>query len=356
VGSPRSITASGAGEICAEHLQKAFGATIAVRDVSFEVARGEVIGFLGPNGAGKSTTLRMITGVFPPSSGRCTIAGHDVVREAIHARSAVGYLPERTSLYGDMAVEDYLRFVADMKQIPHREVARAVGRSMAAAGIEHVAHRLVGNLSKGYRQRVGIAQAVLGDPPVLILDEPTSGLDPEQVSEIRALIRALGDEKRTVVLSTHILPEVEMICSRVIILAGGRILAVDEPANLERRLRPFREYSVRLAMPTPDVLAKIGALPHVAEVASRERDPLSVPHSSAADGTEVIVRVEHGFDMRREIAATAVGSEAGLIELRPVVMTLEEIFLALVGGEGDRRANGGASRSGPPAAPAGEVH
>ena len=224
-------------EITAEHLRKAFGATVAVHDVSFEIARGEVVGFLGPNGAGKSTTLRMLTGVFPPSSGRAIIAGRDVAREPLAARRAMGYLPERAASYGDMQVERYLRFIAEMKGIGARELTAAVREAMGATGIEHVSHRLIGNLSKGYRQRVGIAQALIGSPPVLILDEPTSGLDPEQVTEIRGLVQGLGSE-RTVILSTHILPEVESICSRVIIMNRGRILAVDSPASLEEHLRP----------------------------------------------------------------------------------------------------------------------
>ena len=267
-------------EIDAEHLHKSFAGSVAVWDVSFHVARGEVVGFLGPNGAGKSTTIRMLTGVFPPSSGRASIAGHDVVRETIAARSQLGYLPERTPLYGDMSVARYLGFIAEMKDLPARDVTAAIRRAMGAAGIEHVAHRLVGNLSKGYRQRVGIAQAILGDPRVLILDEPTSGLDPEQVAEIR-LIRSLGDERRTVILSSHILSEVEQICSRVIILARGRILAVDEPRRLEERLRP----PPRLcgARQWPDLAALRGVESHPARdrlggrrcPAGRRRDPES---------------------------------------------------------------------------------
>lgn len=325
-----NATDSGAGsaEICAEHLHKSFGGTVAVHDVSFAIARGEVIGFLGPNGAGKSTTLRMVTGVFPPTSGRASIAGHDVVKEAILARRKLGYLPERTSLYADMAVADYLRFVADMKRIDAREVTKSITWAMGVTGTEHVSHRLVGNLSKGYRQRVGIAQAVLGDPSVLILDEPTSGLDPEQVSDIRKLIRDLGDDKRTVVLSTHILPEVEMVCSRVIILATGRILAVDEPSRLEQRLRPYKEYAARVVESTDALLTSLRAIDHVADVAL-ESAPFD--EEGGAEGTRIVIRLEHGFDMRREIASAIVESGAGLLELTPVVMTLEEIFLKLVG-------------------------
>jgi ABC-2 type transport system ATP-binding protein len=309
-------------EIIAEHLRKTFGATVAVHDVSFEIERGEVVGFLGPNGAGKSTTLRMLTGVFPPTSGRATIAGRDVAREPLAARRALGYLPERAAPYGEMQVSHYLRFIADMKGILGREVAGAVREVMGAAGIERVAHRLIGNLSKGYRQRVGIAQALLGSPPVLILDEPTSGLDPEQVTEIRALVQGLGSE-RTVILSTHILPEVATICSRVIIMNRGRILAVDSPARLEEHLRPYREFAVEVAGDGDAVLQVLRRVPDVADVAA-------VP-ATAGGTASFVVRCAHQHDVRRDVAAAVVGAGFGLVELRPVVMTLEEIFLTLVG-------------------------
>ena len=309
-------------------VSKRFGEVQAVDGIEFVVPAGSLCGFLGPNGAGKSTTLRMVTGVFPPTAGRASIAGHDVVNEAIQARRSLGYLPERTSLYQDMAVLDYLRFVADMKQIPARETGKAVTWAMGNTGTEHVSHRLIGNLSKGYRQRVGIAQAILGDPSVLILDEPTSGLDPEQVSDIRTLIRGLGDDKRTVVLSTHILPEVEMICSRVIILARGRILAVDEPSRLERRLRPYRELAARVVEATDGMMTALRSLEHVSEVVV---EAAKGDEEGGASGTRVVVRLDHGFDRRREIASKIVDSGAGLLELTPVVMTLEEIFLKLVG-------------------------
>jgi ABC-2 type transport system ATP-binding protein len=321
-------------EITAEHLRKTFGATVAVHDVSFEIARGEVVGFLGPNGAGKSTTLRMLTGVFPPSSGRAVIAGRDVAREPLAARRALGYLPERAASYGEMPVARYLRFIAEMKGLGAREVAGAVREAMGATGIEHVAHRLIGNLSKGYRQRVGIAQALIGSPPVLILDEPTSGLDPEQVTEIRGLVQGLGSE-RTVILSTHILPEVESICSRVIIMNRGRILAVDSPARLEEHLRPYREIAVEVAGPPDDVLRVLRAVDLVAEVAATP----ALPGSPTATYT---VRCDHRHDVRRAVAQALVDAGLGLVELRPVVMTLEEIFLALIG-------NGKAAVAPPPA-------
>jgi len=308
-------------EIDAEHLHKSFGATVAVHDVSFHIERGEVVGFLGPNGAGKSTTLRMLTGVFPPSSGRASIAGHDVVRDALAARRSLGYLPERAALYGEMPVARYLRFIAEMKGIATKTVSAAVRDVMGAAGIERVAHRLIGNLSKGYRQRVGIAQALLGAPPVLILDEPTSGLDPEQVTEIRALVQGLGSE-RTVILSTHILSEVETICSRVIIMNRGRILAVDSPARLEEHLRPYREFAAEIIGPADAVLGVLRAVPHVVEARADE---------TPGAATRCTIRCEHRHDVRREIASAVVGAGFGLVELKPVVMTLEEIFLSLVG-------------------------
>ena len=310
-------------EITAEHLRKTFGATVAVHDVSFEIARGEVVGFLGPNGAGKSTTLRMLTGVFPPSSGRAVIAGRDVAREPLAARRALGYLPERAASYGEMQVARYLRFIAEMKGLAAREVASAVREAMGATGIEHVSHRLIGNLSKGYRQRVGIAQALIGSPPVLILDEPTSGLDPEQVTEIRGLVQGLGSE-RTVILSTHILPEVESICSRVIIMNRGRILAVDSPARLEEHLRPYREIAVEVAGPRDDVLRVLRAVELVAEVAA-------TPALPGAPTATYTVRCDHRHDVRRAVAAAVIDAGLGLVELKPVVMTLEEIFLALIG-------------------------
>lgn len=320
--------------IRAENLSKRFGATVAVDGVSFEVGRGEVVAFLGPNGAGKSTTMRMLTGVFPPSSGRATVAGRDVVREPLEARRAIGYLPERTAIYADMDVDGYLRFVAEMKAIEPREVGAAVARSMEATAIGPVGRRRIGDLSKGFRQRVGLAQALLGDPPVLVLDEPSSGLDPEQVAEMRELVRGLGGE-RTVLLSTHVLPEAESVCSRVMVMHRGRILAVDEPRALEDRLRPWRETRVRVAGDEERAAGVLRAFPGALGVERENR---------TAEGTGWVVRSPLGSDPRRELAAAVVGAGLGLVEMGERRMSLEEIFLALVGDGGIAREEGGVAR------------
>jgi ABC-2 type transport system ATP-binding protein len=218
----------------ARHLSKRYGDVAAVQDVSFEVGRGEVVGFLGPNGAGKTTTMRLLTGFLPPTDGTAVIAGHDIFSDPLAARRAIGYLPEILPLYPEMSVCSYLDYVARIKDVPRRERRGAVDRALERCGLAHVAKRVIGTLSKGYRQRVGLAQAIVHDPAVLILDEPTVGLDPLQVREIRNLIRDLaapregGEAQHTVILSTHILPEVEAICRRVILMNGGR-KAIDAP-------------------------------------------------------------------------------------------------------------------------------
>ena len=219
----------------ARHLSKRYGDVVAVRDVSFEVGRGEVVGFLGPNGAGKTTTMRMLTGFLPPTDGTAVIAGHDIFSDPLAARRAVGYLPETLPLYPEMSVRSYLEYVARIKDVPRRGRREAVSRAIERCGLADVSRRVIGTLSKGFRQRVGLAQAIVHDPAVLILDEPTVGLDPLQVREIRHLIRDLasprdGQPQHTVILSTHILPEVEAICRRVILMSGGR-KAIDAPLS-----------------------------------------------------------------------------------------------------------------------------
>lgn len=224
---------SGSPAIEARKISKRYGDALAVDDVSFALQPGEVVGFLGPNGAGKTTTMRVLTGFLPPSEGSAWIAGHDVFSEPLDARRAVGYLPETPPLYPEMSVESYLRYVATIKDVPRARRAEAVDRALERCALTEVRRRVIGNLSKGYRQRVGLGQAIVHDPPVLVLDEPTVGLDPIQIREIRALMAGLAADgeraqRQTVILSTHILNEVEAICRRVILINKGRV-AIDEP-------------------------------------------------------------------------------------------------------------------------------
>jgi ABC-2 type transport system ATP-binding protein len=307
--------------LIAEHLTKRFGSFTAISDVSFTVERGEIVGFLGPNGAGKSTTMRILCGVFPPTSGRAVIAGYDVVTDSLRARSVVGYFPERVSLYLDMTVREYLRYVASMKDIRAAQRGAAIEYALDSAGVAHVAHRLIGTLSKGYRQRVGIAQALVGPPRVLILDEPTAGLDPEQVAEMRRLIRRLRGD-RTVILSTHILPEVEATCDRVIIINQGRVLAVDTPQNLNQRLRQTSQIYLEVLGPADQVLERLRALPGVLTI-----EPSA---STAAGVVALTVATAKDRDVRAELAACVSAAQWGLQELRPVALSLEAIFLSLV--------------------------
>lgn len=303
----------------ASHLTKCFGAFTALTDVSFEVAAGEIVGFLGPNGAGKSTTLRILSGVFPPTSGTAEVAGFDVAIAPLQARACVGYFPERVALYFDMSVREYLDYVVEMKGLPKMQRRAAIDRAMQACAVDRVAHRLIGNLSKGYRQRVGIAQALVGQPKVLILDEPTSGLDPEQVAEMRQLIRGLRGDS-TVIVSSHILSEVEATCDRVIIINRGQILAVDTPRNLQQRLRQ-----------TSEVHAEVLATPEQAQAALREVPGIvRLETAFTAPLTTLTISTEKDRDARAEIAAALGRAGIGLVELRAVTASLEDIFLNLL--------------------------
>lgn len=304
--------------IAAERLTKRFGAFTAIDDVSFAVERGEIVGFLGPNGAGKSTTMRILSGVFPPSSGRAVVAGYDVVTQSLEARRHVGYFPERVALYVDMTVREYLEYVAAIKRAGGRD---AIAGPLADCNLEGVAHRLIGTLSKGFRQRVGIAQSLVGDPAVLILDEPTAGLDPEQVAEMRELINRLRGT-RSVILSTHILSEVEATCDRVIIINRGRVVAVDTPDNLNRRLRPLSQIHVELRGDAERAAAALRAVDGVGAVAiGHGRDPAV---------SSLRVDTDNDRDLRGVIASTLTFAGFELIELRPVTLSLEDIFLNLV--------------------------
>jgi ABC-2 type transport system ATP-binding protein len=317
--------------IKAEGLSKSFGAFSAIEDVSFCVERGEIIGFLGPNGAGKSTTMRILAGVFPPSSGSASIAGFDIVRQSLQARALVGYFPERVSLYLDMTVDHYLRYVARMKGRTSTAARRDAAEAASSCGLDPVSQQVIGSLSKGFRQRVGIAQALVGSPAVLILDEPTSGLDPEQVADVRSLIRSLRGD-RTVILSTHILPEIEATCDRVLIINRGRLLAVDTPANLNRQLRRTSQVHVEIAGDWATVAPALQAIPGVSRV---DRSL-----ATAGETVTCTVSTEVDRDLREAIAATVATHGWGLRELRPVILSLEDIFLSLV-----------AQRDGAPKAP-----
>jgi ABC-2 type transport system ATP-binding protein len=308
-----------------EQLTKNYGPHVAVTDVTFDVEKGEVLGFLGPNGAGKTTTMRILTGYLPPSGGRAEVAGFDVATQSIQARANIGYLPETVPLYPDMSVRSYLDFMGKIKGI--RERRREVDRAMEKARIAHRANDQIGKLSKGLRQRVGLAQALLGDPPVLILDEPTSGLDPKQIIETRNLIKSLGGE-HTVILSTHILPEVAVTCSRIVIISNGRVVAEDTPENLDRRLKGSESIALTVRGPGDQVTKALKSVPHVLNV---QADGLV--GGLAGGMANFTVQSEVGADIREALASAVVKGGFGLMELRPAHLSLEEIFLQLTTSE-----------------------
>jgi ABC-2 type transport system ATP-binding protein len=302
-----------------QHLTKRYGAFTAVDDVSFRVERGEILGFLGPNGAGKTTTMRVLTGYMPPTEGKAIVAGFDVFEQPIEAKRRTGYLPETPPLYPDMTVRDYLDFVAKIKGVPRHERKTRVETAMERTRVADMARRHCGKLSKGYRQRVGLAQALLHNPDVLILDEPTAGLDPKQIIETRELIKALAGD-HTIILSTHILPEVSQTCQRVVIINRGRVVAVDTPDNLTARLRGSEAMYLEVDALGGDVASALERVPGVTRVAqAAARGPIT--------GFEI--ESETGRDVRRELAAAIVTRGWGLLELRPMRMSLEEIFLSL---------------------------
>jgi ABC-2 type transport system ATP-binding protein len=303
-----------------QHVTKRYGRVTAVDDVSFRVERGEILGFLGPNGAGKTTTMRILTGYMPPTDGRATVAGFDVFTHAIEAKARTGYLPETPPLYPDMTVREYLDFVARIKGVPPKERKERVSTVMRRTHVDDMASRHCAKLSKGYRQRVGLAQALIHNPEVLILDEPTAGLDPRQIIETRELIRGLAGD-HTIVLSTHILPEVAQTCQRVVIINKGRVVAVDTPEGLTARLRGAETMYVQVDAGGGDTVAALEAIPGVSRVAVADR-------RGAVEGLEV--ESTRGTDIRREIARTVVTRGWGLLELRPMRMSLEEIFLQVI--------------------------
>ncbi|HEX6970794.1 MAG TPA: ABC transporter ATP-binding protein, partial [Limnochordia bacterium] len=305
--------------IAVEHVTKRYGNARGVEDITFEVSEGEIVGFLGPNGAGKTTTLRVITGYHPPTSGRVTVAGYDVFEQPDKAKRLIGYLPENPPLYRDMTVREYLEFVARVKHVPKARRKRHLEEIAQRVGIEDVYTRLVRNISKGYRQRVGLAQALVGNPPVLVLDEPTVGLDPKQIIEIRELLRELGEE-HTVILSSHILPEVSQLCERVVIINQGQLVAVDTPSALSHRLHRAQRLLARIDGPKTDVQRRISELSGVATVKIRSDDG-PVPAFE--------IEAQEGADVRRDLFFSMAEGRWPIIELKPLDLSLEEVFLQL---------------------------
>jgi len=304
-------------------LTKHYGVIAAISDVSFSVKRGEIVGFLGPNGAGKTTTMRILAGFMPATRGTATVAGYDVFTQSLEVRRRIGYLPENVPLYSEMGVASYLDFVAEVKGVGRAERRRRVADVMERCLIADVRHRLIGKLSKGYRQRVGLAQAIVSDPEVLILDEPTIGLDPKQIAEIRALIKSLAGQ-HTVILSTHILPEVSMLCQGVIIINKGAVVAQGPIDRLVEQVFPRARVQLQLAAPPDAVPAEIRRIPGV----------LSIERQAMSDGVGTyVVEAARDRDVRSELFQLAAGQKWRLLELRRIGMTLEEVFIRIVAGE-----------------------
>lgn len=308
----------------ADHLSKTYGSTLAVEDVTFSVEAGEILGFLGPNGAGKTTTMRILAGYLPASRGTARVAGFDVHENSMAVRQNIGYLPETPPLYPDMTVEGFLWFVARLKGVAAGDRATRVTAAIERCNLEEKRDVLIRKLSKGFRQRVGIAQALVHDPPVIILDEPTVGLDPRQIIDVRNLIKSLAGD-HTIILSTHILPEVSMTCSRVAIINKGRVVATDTPDQLMTSLRGGQGYEVEIG---GDVAVVEPMLQQLAEVRSVEA--LSANGSELPSGhTLVRVMTQGEGDPGQHIAAAIVGSGVGLYEMRRIRLSLEEVFLEL---------------------------
>jgi len=299
-----------------QQITKRYGQHTAIDRVTFSVAKGEVLAFLGPNGAGKTTTMRILTCFMPPTEGRASVAGYDCLEQSMDVKRRIGYLPETPPVYQELTVQEYLRFVGRLRGLAGAMLTTAMSREIERLGLGSVQHRLIGNLSRGYRQRVGLAQALIHDPPVLILDEPTVGLDPKQIIEIRELIKSLAGS-HSVILSTHILPEATAVCQRVVIISGGRIVAEDTPDRLSTRLRHSEKIALTLTRPPGDVEARLRQVDGVLDV-----------HGNGPAG-HFLLESHLGKDIREDIARLAVTNNWGLIELKLISMTLEDVFLKL---------------------------
>ncbi|MCW5968049.1 MAG: ABC transporter ATP-binding protein [Blastocatellales bacterium] len=312
-----------------EHLTKSYGQARAVNDISFKVEKGEILGFLGPNGAGKTTTMRILTGYLPATAGAARVAGFDVFEQSMEVRKRIGYLPETPPLYPDMSVRGYLEFVARIKGVAKADIESRVDTAMELTNLDERADDLIKRLSRGYRQRVGIAQAIVHNPDVVILDEPTVGLDPKQIIEVRKLIKGLAND-HTVILSTHILPEVSMTCDRVVIINKGRIAAVDTPENLTTQLKGGERVYIEVRGEAEKLRSTLESIEGITNINVETRGddaPLAIT-----------VESEQGRDLRAGIAAGLVGAGFELLELRGVSLSLEDIFLQLTTEEQEQAA------------------
>jgi len=309
--------------ISVNQLGKRYGDIVAIDDVSFTVAKGEVLAFLGPNGAGKTTTMRILTCFMPATSGTATVAGFDVFEDAMEVKRRIGYLPETPPLYPEMTVSEYLIFVAKLKGLHRKDQLSGLKSALEKCGLGDVSGRMIGNLSKGFRQRVGLAQALIHNPEVLILDEPTVGLDPRQIIEIRELIKSLGGE-HTIILSTHILPEATAVCQKVVIISGGRIAAVDSQEDLSSRVRKSEKISLHLRkvddLTTKKILAISGVIAVNTQASSEAKE---------TEGERFIVESDLGVDVREHLSQMVVASGWGLLEMKAMTVSLEEVFLKL---------------------------
>ncbi len=299
-------------------LTRYYGDVRAIHNVTFDVRKGEVLGLLGPNAAGKTTTMKILTCYMPPTSGDARVAGYDIWEEPMEVKKRIGYLPENPPLYNDLRVTEYLEFVSKIKGIPANKRQADISNAIEKAGLQSVYKQVIGSLSKGFRQRVGLAQALLNDPEVLILDEPTVGLDPRQIIEIRELIKNLGGD-HTVILSTHILPEVEMTCGRVVIINEGEVVAQDTPANLTRRLKGTERTVVKL----------VGDAQTARSVVDSFGEVIAVEQLETSDNNHVHFVLETSADIRQDLARSLVEKGLGLYELRTEAYSLEDIFLHL---------------------------
>ena len=298
-----------------KNLTKYYGTRRAINNISFQIEKGEVVGFLGPNGAGKSTTMNIISCILPASSGSAKINGFDTFEQSLEIRKVIGYLPETPPLYSDMVVSDYLNFAAGLRGVDTKRISSSVDRVIEKCSLKDVSHRIIGRLSKGYQQRVGLAQSMVHDPEILILDEPTIGLDPIQIIEIRKLIQELTTE-HTIILSSHILPEITQICKRVIIINEGEIAAVDSLGGLAASLRKSERLSLKVRNSENNILEQLNGLDQVISATNNE-------------GNQYLIECALRSNLQDKIAKLALANNWGIVELKPVSMTLEDIFLKL---------------------------